>query len=67
MTRILFMADVPNPEHSAGLTVTLRHILAEIEKRDAGTGRVVGFPEPSGHCDAITILLDGFAEYVRSA
>lgn len=64
MTRILFMVDVPNPEHSAGLAETLRRILAEIEKRDAGTGRILTFPETSGHHDAIMVLVEGYERYV---
>lgn len=64
MTRILLMADVPNPEHSSGLAETLRRILAEIEKRDAGTGRMLTFPETSGHHNAITLLVDDYERYV---
>lgn len=64
MTRLLFMADVPNPEHSAGLAETLRRILLEIEKRDAGTGRIFTFPETSGHHNAIALLVDDYERYV---
>lgn len=63
MTRLLFMADIPDPKQSAILAETLRAILAEIEQRDAGTGRILTFPETSGHHDAIAILVDGYERY----
>ena len=40
MTRILFMADIPDPKHSAELAEGLRDILANI-KRHEGNGHLI--------------------------
>ncbi|PWB41365.1 MAG: hypothetical protein C3F10_15890 [Dehalococcoidia bacterium] len=64
MTRILFMADIPDPKHSAELAETLRRILLDIEKCDGGTGRILTFPETSGHHNAIALLVDDYERYV---
>lgn len=54
--------NVPCPEHGHGLAVTLRGILNEIERREAGEGTVTLFPSYCEHAEATEAIVDALAK-----